>query len=155
MAVGHFQAAECRDKVAQCGRALDHESEACVPVLALPLTHWATSGKFLLPVLWFLSLSPEASHGVDICDFHKCLGEAARGAETWAGLGRVGRGDTSGMKTEEAWGLVHEGSGRGKVGPQIPCRGAGLNAVSYKVPVRILGHGVGITKAPLSLVRMF
>lgn len=48
----------------------DQESEADVPVLALPLSHWATSGKFLLPVLWLLSLSPEAPHGTDVCDFH-------------------------------------------------------------------------------------
>lgn len=136
------------------GTELDQESEAYIPVLALPLNHWATSGKFLLPVLWFLSLSPEALHGTDVCDFHKCFGEAARVAETWAGLGRMGRGDTAGMKTEAARDLVRRDSGRGRWG-LIPGRGAGLHAVSCKVPVRILGHGVGITKAPLSLVRMF
>lgn len=98
----------------------DQESEADVPVLALPLSHWATSGKFLLPVLWLLSLSPEAPHGTDVCDFHKCLGEAAGGAEVWAQLGRMGRGGTVGMKTEEAWGLVCGGPGRGWWGIRYP-----------------------------------
>ena len=63
-------------------------------------------------------------------------------------------GDTVGMKPEEAQGLAHGGSGRGRW-VLIPGRGARLDVVSYKVPVRILGHGIGITKAPLSLVRMF
>lgn len=66
----------------------------------------------------------------------------------------MSRGDTVGMKPEEAQGLAHGGSGRGRWG-LIPGRGARLDVVSYKVPVRILGHGIGITKAPLSLVRMF
>lgn len=45
-------------------------------------------------------------------------------------------------------------SRQGMVGNQIPSRGAGLDAVSSKGPVRILGPGVGITKYHC-LVRMF
>lgn len=54
----------------------------------------------------------------------------------------MSREDPGGPKPEEAQGLVRGGSGkgRGKVGTQVP--------------VRILGHSVGVTKA-LSLVRMF
>lgn len=66
----------------------------------------------------------------------------------WAGPGRMSREDTVGPKP---------GTRRlrqGKVGTQIPGRGAGLDAVSCKVPIRILGHGIGVTAA-LSVVSKF
>ena len=66
----------------------------------------------------------------------------------WTGPGRMSREDTVGPKP---------GTRRlrqGKVGTQIPGRGAGLNAVSCKVPIRILGHSIGVAEA-LSVVRKF
>ena len=44
--------------------------EASVPVLALPLTHWETLGKFLTPIPWFPSLNPEAPHSSPETSIH-------------------------------------------------------------------------------------
>lgn len=59
---------------------------------------------------------------------------------------RMNRGDTRGMKAEEMW--DPRGSGRGRWA--LRCLAGELGAckaVSCQVPLRILGHGVGIAKA--------
>lgn len=66
----------------------------------------------------------------------------------WAGPGRMSREDTVGPKPST------RRLRQGEVGTQISGRGAGLDAVSCKMPIRILGHGIGVTEA-LSVVRKF
>lgn len=57
----------------------------------------------------------------------------------------MNRGDTRGMKAEEMWDL---GAPAGEGGHSGAWLGSwGLKAVSCQVPLRILGHGVGIAKA--------
>ena len=89
------------------------------------------------------------------CDSYKCLGEARCETEAWAGLGTMSRGDPMERQHEEAGAWRGGGGlGQGTVGTRTPGCGARLDAVSCRVALWILGHGVGITEE-LSLVRVF